>query len=220
MITTTFALQTLGLVNRVQDNGILRCLARGFGGAAASFGRIHNISVRDVWCGTIDISGLITVHIHPVADTLRLMAMSTHEVVVNMIKPFGPTFKTLLMKFDGLETESTPETRGTVSSNATGLDFTPDAGFICHVVMILEVVLEGLATVKGFATDAGSFALVNVASKGFLMGMLRVLVTLPIILASKGLGTVGERTAIRLRVALHVFSFSVNTVGRRVNLLT
>lgn len=66
---------------------------------------------------------LVAVHRDPVLDILLWQAMSSHEVVINMIEAFSPSLNSFLRKVNELGAEPTPEARLTIATDAANFEF-------------------------------------------------------------------------------------------------
>tara|TARA_R110002060_G_scaffold2894_9_gene4699 strand:- start:1893 stop:2291 length:399 start_codon:yes stop_codon:yes gene_type:complete len=132
-------------------------------------------------------------------------------MVVNMIKPLRPSIQTFLLQINELLTETTPESSLTVAANPTAIKLLLDFFIFGDLVLLLEMVLEGLTTVANFGTSS-SFGTFRVAAPGFQVEVLRVFVALPIIFAAEVFVAGQECAAIRPLVTLHVFPGAISNV--------
>lgn len=76
-------------------------------------------------------------------------------------------------------------------------------------MILFQMVLECLPAVTNLSACA-TLGFFLIATPCLKMEVLRVLVTLPIVLAAKGLAAGHERAAVWPRVTLHVFSIEVS----------
>ena len=137
-----------------------------------------------------------------VIDPLAKLEM----LFINVIKPLIPGLKTFMFQCHNLLAESTPKPTLTVSADAVFLTMVSDYFVVLDEVDFFEVGLELFPAVK----DLG--ALIDLASRIRLIASPRldlvmpsVFMPLPIVLATKFLGTGGEGTSIRALMSLFVF---------------
>lgn len=92
-----------------------------------------------------------------------------------------------------------------MTPNPTILELLVDLFRISHRMIMLKMILETLSTQKPFVAGF-AVRFLTITFPRFKVPMLTALMTFPIILTAKCLGTVIEGTTIRLLMALHVLS--------------
>jgi len=85
-------------------------------------------------------------------------AISAVVVVINVIEALRPSIIAVTLDFNDPETEAAPKAGVTAASNATLLQLLIDELGVLDIVLLGEVVLEGLATMTHFATISCAFA--------------------------------------------------------------
>ena len=118
------------------------------------------------------------------------------KVVVDVVESLLPGACALLLDLDDLDAKAAPEAVVAVSTDSTTLHRSVLLRFFLLVMVLDEMVFEGLATVADFAAE--------VTLPHLQLKVLTVLVPLPVILGSKGLGTLREGAAVRSCVAFQV----------------
>lgn len=98
--------------------------------------------------------------------------------------------------------EAAPEPALTVAPDSTRNKPPVDLGRVCYCVLLGHMCLELFTTVAGFTTDfAGVESARLVALPQLKLAMLTVLVSFPVILATKSLSAMGVSAAVRLFVS-------------------
>jgi hypothetical protein len=175
--------------------------------------------------------GPVTVHGDPILDALFWQLVPSHEVVINMVEALGPSIDSPLLQLNQTVTETAPKARLAVATNSTVVKLGLDGVWIKHHLMrFYKMLLESLSAITHLGACA-AFKSLFVASPSLEVKVLRIFMTLPIILAAKGLVAGQEGAAIWPLVTLHVFPEQLalhikdventyfNSQGRPVNLL-
>ena len=141
--------------------------------------------------------------------------------IVNMIESLIPRFKTSRFEIDNLLAEATPEFALSIPANSMQLGLRANVIVVLDQVMVFEMSLELLATMKHLGTllDQTGGA-VFMAPPCFNLIVLSVFMPLPIIFATKSFGAGCEGTAIWTGMTFFMFPNPVSAVmGGKKDLL-
>lgn len=145
----------------------------------------------------------------PVAH-VHLGSISTPEVVIDMVESAQPhaDLQALLLDFDHLPTEATPETNFVMAIVEAVLKLALYSGSVFYFMIFGQVGLELLGTIIRLATELrpAGIKVSFIAFPQLELVMLAVLVALPVIFTAKAFGAALKSTAVRLNMALHMLS--------------
>jgi len=161
--------------------------------------------------------GLVAIHRNPILDTLLGEWLPSHEVIVDVIKALSPCFQTFLLEDDQLGAEATPKAGLTIATDATVFELCLQIVIIRKLVVPLQVVLKTLSAVTHLGTGT-AFRSLLITSPCLQVIMLRIFMSLPVVLTTKGLVAGQEGAAIRPLVTFHVLPISLlarNFLNRR-----
>jgi hypothetical protein len=137
-------------------------------------------------------------------DALFWELVPAHKVVIDVVEALCPGVYSPLLQLNQLVAEATPEAWLAVAPNSTTIELRIDEFLIGHLMRLGQVLLESLSAVANLGAWS-PFESLLIASPGFQVKVLRILVTLPVVLAAKGLVARQEGAAVRPLVTLHVF---------------
>lgn len=106
-----------------------------------------------------------------------------------MVEPLIPCFQPSLLQFNYILTKAAPKSTIVVSANATFSTMFANFIFVLVVVVLTKVGLEDLSTKEDFRAHPYFTLLIRVGTPPrFLLIVLRVLVSFPIVFAPKSFG--------------------------------
>lgn len=124
---------------------------------------------------------------------------------VDVIESFIPSYETFLLERYDLPAETAPEATLSIAADAVLLALVSYNFLVFDKVVVFQMSLELFSTMEDLGTLIDTAAGVRLmAAPSLNLIMPCVLVSLPVILAAKGSGARGERTAIGAGVALLV----------------
>ena len=128
-------------------------------------------------------------------------------MVVNVVKSLSPGFKTFLLNLNNLLAEAAPESGLAIAAHSAVFPLLLDCLWVLNFMVLLEMILEGLTTMASFPTNTIRGILqLFITFPDLKLEVLTVFMALPIVFASKFLGTIEIGASIRLLMAFHMLS--------------
>jgi len=127
---------------------------------------------------------------YPLADVF-LGYTTTREMVVDVIATFRPGV-VRLFNLNSFLTEAAPKVSIAVTTLSTTFNFLFELASICNLMLLRKMVPEALTAVANLAARFSRISLGTVAYPCLKLVMLNAFMSLPIVLASKCLFTIGK----------------------------
>jgi hypothetical protein len=144
--------------------------------------------------------GLIATHGNPIRDALLVEAITSHEMIINVVEAFFPGIQSLLFEIDELDAEPTPETCLTIATDTASLDLLDNA-IILHMMFCFQMIFESLPLVAQLHAYTAR-GLLFIATPHLWPEVCRVFMSLPIVLIAKSFIASQEGAAVRPAVSL------------------
>lgn len=151
-------------------------------------------------------------HVFIDQEPVVALAAFAKVLVVNMIRAFVPCFDAALLKCLDGPAKAAPKGVLTISTDATSSTLLADLVFGTDVMRESQVLVEMIPAMAYLTTLGSPLLMVRCfgASPNLILIMLRVLVSLPVVLAAKCLLAMASCTAPRSRMPFFMLPLAVS----------